>query len=131
MTVFQLAAFVLLGLALAATVTLAVRNRIARRVAFAWSLLWIVAIVAIARPQITVTVANALGIARGADLVFYLAILGMLVGFFAVFVRMRRFETEMTRVVRELALRAPSAPTEPAETPGPGSKADTRPASTG
>ncbi|HEU4888924.1 MAG TPA: DUF2304 domain-containing protein [Thermoanaerobaculia bacterium] len=110
MTVFQIAAFVLLGLALAATVTLAVRNRIAGRVASAWSLLWIAAIVAIARPQLTVTLANALGIARGADLVFYLAILGMLVGFFAVFVRMRRFETEMTRVVRELALRAPSEP---------------------
>jgi len=89
-----------------------VRNRIAGRVALAWSLLWIAAIVAIARPQLTVTIANALGIARGADLVFYLAILGMLVGFFAVFVRMRRFETEMTRVVRELALRAPSEPLE-------------------
>jgi len=112
MTVFQIAAFLLLGLALAATVTMAVRNRIAGRVAFAWSLLWIAAIVAIARPQLTVTVANALGIARGADLVFYLAILGMLVGFFAVFVRMRRFETEMTRVVRELALRAPGGTAE-------------------
>lgn len=112
MTVFQIAAFLLLGLALAATVTLAVRNRIAGRVASAWSLLWIAAIIAIARPQLTVTLANALGIARGADLVFYLAILGMLVGFFAVFVRMRRFETEMTRVVRELALRAPSGTAE-------------------
>jgi hypothetical protein len=112
MTVFQIAAFLILGLALAATVTMAVRNRIAGRVAFAWSLLWIAAIIAIARPQLTVTVANVLGIARGADLVFYLAILGMLVGFFAVFVRMRRFETEMTRVVRELALRAPGGTTE-------------------
>ena len=123
MTVFQIAAFILLGLALAATVTLAVRNRIAGRVAFAWSLLWIAAIVAIARPQLTVTVANALGIARGADLVFYLAILGMLVGFFAVFVRMRRFETEMTRVVRELALRAPGEPLDGSKTGKPSPEA--------
>ncbi|HEV7765298.1 MAG TPA: DUF2304 domain-containing protein [Thermoanaerobaculia bacterium] len=110
MTTFQIAAFVLLGLALAATVTLAARHRIPRRVGVAWSLLWIAAIVAIARPQLTVTLANAIGIARGADLVFYLAILGMLVGFFALFVRMRRFESEMTRIVRELALRAPKEP---------------------
>ena len=122
MTVFQIAAFLLLGLALAATVTLAVRNRIAGRVAFAWSLLWIAAIIAIARPQLTVTLANALGIARGADLVFYLAILGMLVGFFAVFVRMRRFETEMTRVVRELALRAPSGSAEGKRSEAPGNE---------
>ena len=119
MTTFQIAAFVLLGLALAATVTLAVRNRIAGRVAFAWSVLWIAAIVAIARPQLTVTLANALGIARGADLVFYLAILGMLIGFFAVFVRMRRFETEMTRVVRELALRSPQEPLQQTKTDPP------------
>lgn len=110
MTTFQIAAFVLLGLALAATVTLAARHRIPRRVGVAWSLLWIAAIIAIARPQLTVTLANAIGIARGADLVFYLAILGMLVGFFALFVRMRRFESEMTRIVRELALRAPKEP---------------------
>ncbi len=110
MTNFQLAAFVLLGLALSATVALAMRNRISGRVGIAWALLWIAAIVAIARPSITVTLAHALGIARGADLVFYLAILGMLVGFFAVFVRMRRFEAEMTKVVRELALRSPAEP---------------------
>jgi hypothetical protein len=108
MTTFQIAAFLLLGLALAATVTLAARHRIPPRVGLGWSLLWIAAIVAIARPQLTVTLAHALGIARGADLVFYLAILGMLIGFFAIFVRMRRFETEITRVVRELALRAPA-----------------------
>jgi hypothetical protein len=115
MTNFQLAAFVLLGLAVAATVTLAVRHRISGRVGFAWSLLWIAAIVAIARPELTVTVAHTLGIARGADLVFYLAILGMFVGFFAVYVRLRRFETEMTRIVRELALRAPAEPADDVE----------------
>ena len=110
MTNFQIAAFVLLGFAAAATVTLATRHRISIRTAFVWLLLWIAAIAAIARPEMTVGIAHFLGIARGADLVFYLAILGMLIGFFAVFVRMRRFETEITRVVRELALRSPAEP---------------------
>ncbi len=107
MTNFQIAAFVLLGIAIIATLTLAARHRISGRTGFAWSSLWIAAIVAIAFPNLTVIVAHALGIARGADLVFYLAILAMFVGFFAVFVRMRRFETEITRIVRELALRSP------------------------
>ena len=105
MTNFQIGAFIILGLLVAATVTLGVRRRVMQRVAFLWSMLWIAAAVAIARPELTVAVANALGIARGADLVFYLAILGMLIGFFATYVRLRRFENELTRLVRELALR--------------------------
>jgi small membrane protein len=110
MTTFQIAAFVFLALALTSTIALRVRRRTSLRVAFAWSLLWIGAGVAIARPEITVRLANFLGIARGADLVFYIAILGMLVGFFAVYVKLRRFESEMTRIVRELALRTPKEP---------------------
>ena len=89
MTTFQISAFVFLGLALAATISFRLRRQASFRVAFAWSLLWIGAAVAIAWPQITVRVAHFLGIARGADLVFYLAILGMFVGFFAVYVRFR------------------------------------------
>jgi len=110
MTTFQISAFVFLGLALAATISFRLRRQASFRVAFAWSLLWIGAAIAIAWPQITVRVAHFLGIARGADLVFYLAILGMFVGFFAVYVRFRRMESEMTRIVRELALRNPKEP---------------------
>jgi len=112
MTNFQIAAFVLLGFALAVTIALSLRHRIPGRTGLAWSLLWCAAIGAIAWPNSTVIVAHALGIARGADLVFYLAILGMFVGFFSVFVRMRRLESEITRIVRELALRAPGEPTD-------------------
>ena len=110
MTTFQIAAFVLLGFALTATISLWLRRRASFRVAVAWSLLWIGAAVAIARPEITVRGAHFLGIARGADLVFYLAILGMFLGFFGVYVRFRRMESEMTRIVRELALRSPKEP---------------------
>jgi hypothetical protein len=110
MTTFQVSAFIFLGLALTATISLWSRRRASSRVAVAWSLLWIGAAVAIARPEITVRVAHILGIARGADLVFYLAILGMFLGFFAVYVRFRRMESEMTRIVRELALRSPKEP---------------------
>lgn len=86
------------------------RTAMSLRVAAAWIILWIAAAVGIAWPGITVVVANALGIARGADLVFYLAILGMFIAFFLVHLRLRRFEAELTRIVRELALRSPKEP---------------------
>ena len=105
MTSFQLIAFVVLGISLAITVMLTVRRTIAPRVGLAWGLLWIAAAVAIANPDLTVIVARALGIGRGTDLVLYVAILAMVFGFFAVYVRMRRIESDLTKIVRELAIR--------------------------
>lgn len=110
MTSFQWIAFVVLGLSFAATLTLTVRRRIAPRVGFAWGMLWIAAAIAIARPELTAIVARFLGIGRGTDLVLYVAILGMVFGFFAVYVRMRRIESDLTRVVRELAIRSAEPP---------------------
>lgn len=110
MTNFQIGALIFLALAFGATLLQSVRRRMSLRVGVAWSLLWLTAAIAIARPGLTIIVANFLGIARGADLVFYLAILGMFVGFFSVYVRFRRLDAELTRIVRELALRSPEEP---------------------
>ena len=106
MTSFQWIAFVVLGISFVITLTLTVRRRIAPRVGFGWGLLWIAAAIAIARPSITAAIAHFLGIGRGADLVLYIAILAMVFGFFAVYVRLRRIESELTKVVRELAIRS-------------------------
>ena len=54
--------------------------------------------------------AQPLGIARGADLVFYCAILAMFIGFFMVYVRLRRLETTLTKLTRHLALQNPLPP---------------------
>ena len=102
-------AFQLLGIGLAAAFALlsllaAARRRMGRLAGLAWSALWMVAALAIARPELTVVAARALGIQRGADLVFYLAILGMFVGFFLVYVRLRRLNEDLTTMVRRLAL---------------------------
>lgn len=110
MTNFQIGALLLIAVALVGVAIQRARSRVSMRMAVAWGALWAAAAVAIMRPEITVVVANFLGIARGADLVFYLAILGMFVAFFLVHLRLRRFETEMTRIVRELALRSPKEP---------------------
>lgn len=110
MTSFQWIAFVVLGISFTVTLALTVRRRIGPRVGFAWGLLWIAAAIAIARPELTATIAHALGIGRGADLVLYFAILGMVFGFFMVYVRLRRIESDLTRIVRELALRSAQEP---------------------
>jgi len=108
LTSFQWIAFAVLGISFAVTLTLTVRRAIAPKVGFAWGLLWVAAAVAIARPEITADVARLLGIGRGTDLVLYFAILGMVFGFFAMYVRMRRIESDLTKIVRELAIRGAS-----------------------
>jgi hypothetical protein len=102
--------FQVLGLAICGSFAIGVllsmlHHRIGARVGVAWLLLWVTAGVAIARPELTVTVARALGIARGADLVFYFAILAMFIGFFAVYTKFRRVENDITTLVRQLTLR--------------------------
>lgn len=79
-------------------------RRLRARTALPWMVLWIAAAVTIARPGITVAVANALGIARGADLVSYVAILSGLVAFFVMYARLRRTEAALTALVRHVAL---------------------------
>ena len=114
-------AFQILGLGLSAffvllSVLAVARGRLGRRPAAAWILLWAAAALAIARPQLTVLVARALGIDRGADLIFYLAILAMFAGFFLIYVRLRRMDEALTTVIRHLAIEeaADGAPTPPA-----------------
>ena len=85
------------------------RGSLGRRAGIGWILLWLAAAVAIQRPELTVVVARFLGIDRGADLVFYLAILAMFAGFFVVLVRIRRLDQTLTEVVRQVALQTPSA----------------------
>ena len=108
MTSFQWIAFAVLGVSFAITLVLTVRRTIAPKIGFLWGMLWIAAAVAIARPELTADVARALGIGRGTDLVLYFAILGMVFGFFAMYVRMRRIESDLTKIVRELAIRGAS-----------------------
>ncbi len=102
-------AFQILGILLSGCFALLIvlgvfRRRIRPLPGAAWTSLWVAAGVAIARPQLTVVVAQALGIQRGADLIFYVAILAMFVGFFLTYVRLRRLDEGLTAVVRRLAV---------------------------
>jgi len=48
--------------------------------------------------------------AGGADLVLYLAVVSMAIGFFLVFVRLRRIEENLTKLVRTVAMNTPAEP---------------------
>jgi small membrane protein len=66
---------------------------------------WSTAAVAIALPDLTSLVANTLGINRGADLVFYLAILGGVSVCFFFYQRSRQLEDLLTELIRREAIR--------------------------
>ena len=69
-----------------------------------WTLLWVAALVAVLYPEQTTDIAKALGIRRGADLVVYSAVLGFIVGFYVVSLKLRHLSREVTVLTRELAL---------------------------
>lgn len=110
MTTFQLVTLPLLVLMIIATAAAITRRRMTPRLGFLWLLIWLVAAISIAFPEFLSLLANLLGIGRGADLVFYLAILVMLGAFFAVYLRFRRIDEQMTRIIRHLAIRDAEEP---------------------
>ncbi|HEX9986706.1 MAG TPA: DUF2304 domain-containing protein [Thermoanaerobaculia bacterium] len=105
MTTFQLVILPLLLILAVMTGVAVARHRLTPRVGVAWIVLWLAAAVAIALPESLVRVARFAGIGRPADLVMYVAILAALVGFFLIYLRFRRLEEQITKLVRELALR--------------------------
>jgi len=109
-TIFQVGGIVLMASFAALTAFSVATRQLGRTVGLAWLLIWLAAGVAIALPEMTAFVARAVGIARGADLVFYSGIIAMLIGFFATYARLRRLEGAVSTLVRELALRHPEHP---------------------
>lgn len=55
-------------------------------------------------PDWTMTVANALGVGRGVDLFFYLAILGFAFAGLVLYSKLRDIDENLTRLVRTLAI---------------------------
>lgn len=105
MTPFQLGSLVLLAAVIGLTSRALSRRRLSPAMGVAWLALWMLGAAAIAWPESTARLARSVGIARGADLVSYLAILAMLIGFFVLYLRLKRIETQITLIVREMALR--------------------------
>lgn len=70
-----------------------------------WCLLWLTILLVFWRPDLTSYLANFLGIGRGADLIVYLAILVLVYLMFRIFVRLQKIEKDITKIVREDAIK--------------------------
>lgn len=70
-----------------------------------WFILWLAVAVVTILPDTASYFANLLGVGRGVDLVVYLALLLIFYLLFKIFLRLERGEQQLTKVVRELALR--------------------------
>ena len=110
MTAFQYIVVALSLLACWATLRSAMRGGIRKRIAGFWLSVWMTVGTTIIWPQATALVARWLGIGRGADLVLYVSVLTMLVGFFYVYTRFRRLDRTITLLVRRLAVDNPVLP---------------------
>lgn len=90
---------------LLATLVGAARQTISRRIALLWCLVWGAMIVAVLDPSRLTRLARFVGIGRGADLLLYIAVVVMLVGFVMIYARLHRLRRDVTLLVRELAVR--------------------------
>ena len=101
---FQILLLIVLGLLLTGSVVAMLRGWASRREGTVWMMLCVTAAVATLRPELTGRVADVLGIGRGADLVFYCAVVVMMIGFWVTYMRLRYLRRELTLLVRHLAI---------------------------
>lgn len=91
-----------------ATVNLWRRERsgqLNRLSAVLWSLVWLSATVVVALPDTASWFASRVGVGRGADAVTYVAVALLYYLVFRLFVSQRKLESDVTKLVKELALR--------------------------
>jgi hypothetical protein len=104
MNTFQSISIILLIGLMLKVYTGARTGRTTRIVALAWTALALGGIWTILNPRLTASLAAGLGIGRGADLVFYTAIVSSLFGFYACYTHFKRMESRFTKLIRELAI---------------------------
>lgn len=101
---FQLILLVAICALLLASIVALIKGWFGRREGLLWLAVWLSAAVAVLWPDITSHIARSLGIGRGADLVFYCAILVLVSGIWMLYIRLRRVRREITLLVRHVAI---------------------------
>jgi hypothetical protein len=125
MSVFQvLLLIVAAGLFVGSLVAMA-RGWATRREGTISALIWLLAALAIIWPDVTTRIARAVGLGRGLNLLVYCTVLVTIVGFFMVYIRLRKLRRQLTLLVRHLAIleaqegpplgQAPQTQAEPAD----------------
>ncbi|MFM1804079.1 MAG: hypothetical protein RL136_958 [Planctomycetota bacterium] len=112
MTAFQIILLSSLGAIALTIVALMLRGAVGRIAGALWLLVLFAGMVFAIKPNLTTTIANALGISRGTDLLLYLLVLAVLYGFLLIYLKLRRVRRELTLLVREIAIREASRTTD-------------------
>ena len=81
------------------------KNKISLLSFLIWFLLWLAVLIVFWLPDSTTYLAAWFGIGRGADLVVYISILVIFYMIFRIFIRLNKIENEITKVVREDAIK--------------------------
>ncbi len=114
MTYFQFIATIVTGSFFIISVLRLFSGKQPRGVSLAATTVWFLSFVFILSPDLTMQAANLLGIGRGADLVLYVFAILFIVTFFYFYARFRTLESQLTEIVRHIALsdlETSSAPT--------------------
>lgn len=70
-----------------------------------WDIFWIFIGVVILYPKATIKLAEILGVGRGVDAVLYLSIMLLFYLIFRVYVRIESMEHNITKIIREIAIK--------------------------
>jgi small membrane protein len=70
-----------------------------------WLVFWALVVVATLLPQKTDIIARALGVERGADLLFFVSIIVLFFAVFKIIVKLEKIDRNITEVVRRAAIK--------------------------
>lgn len=104
MSGFQYIGLAVVGFLLLLTIGAMGTRRVGRPAGLIWSAIWVLGVIALLDPEFTTRIANTVGIRRGADLLLYLLVIVMTVGFFSMYLRLRQLRREFTLLVRRLSI---------------------------
>ncbi|MBI4592271.1 DUF2304 family protein [Candidatus Uhrbacteria bacterium] len=104
MSIIQILIIVFALFAVTRTVLQFTNGAVTRRWLLFWILFWMVAGIVAALPQTADAVARVVGVGRGADAVIYVSLVVIFYLIFRLYVKIEQVESEITRLVRKLAI---------------------------
>jgi len=106
MSLFQSLFIVLVLVVLSSVIKRFQKRQISLVSTLFWGIFWILVGVVVILPDSATLVANRLGIGRGADFVIYVALAGLFVLVFRLYIKMSMIEQSITEIVRQETLSA-------------------------
>lgn len=104
MSGFQYIGVATLAALLLITIMLIGTKKVGRIPGLTWLLIWACGIIALMQPDVTTLIANVVGIHRGADLLLYVVVIIMTIGFFSMYLRLRQLRREFTLLIRRISI---------------------------